>query len=67
MTEDVLTMLWNQNGNLLKPSDVILLLDETGDFPALTVLCNGCRLDRKAIAECHRIAGEYGATIEFKL
>jgi hypothetical protein len=52
--------------NLLTIPGVTLSLDEAGDFPALVVLCKGHTLDRKAVAECHRIAGEYGATIEFR-
>lgn len=44
--------------------DVTISLDETGDFPLLTII-TGRKLDRREVAECHRLAGDHGAAIKF--
>ena len=44
---------------------VTIALDETGDIPALVVTSDQ-RLSREAVAQCHRLAGELGATIEIR-
>lgn len=43
---------------------VTLSLDETGDFPFLTVTSTA-RLDRRTVAACHEAAGDLGAGVKF--
>lgn len=44
--------------------DVHLKLDETGEYPALSVI-SPRRLTKAEISACHYAAGELGATIQF--
>jgi hypothetical protein len=50
------------------PIGVLVSLDETGDFPALivTIPADVRDLPKAFVKLCHRIAGEAGASIEFR-
>lgn len=47
------------------PSDVLVQLDDSGELPAITVIASR-PLSRREIALLHDLAGDHGATIEFR-
>lgn len=46
--------------------DVTIFLDESRDYPALIVTAPKAALTKQIVALCHRVAGDNGATVEFR-
>jgi hypothetical protein len=54
-------------GNVSTIPGVTVSLDETGDMPRVVVTFpKGLTLPKPFVRQCHTLAGEHGATVEFK-